>query len=291
MVKFLRHSEIDFVAYDNCIENSVQGTVYAMSWYLNAVFPDWSLYIIGNYDVVMPVPLKRKFGLKYALQPQFCQQLGIFSKRKVHKNEIEELLSKLPFFYCLNFNNANLSDVKAEAQRPNYELDITANYESLYSGFSQQCRRNIKKANSYSQKSDVVSKTEYLNFLQDNSPSWLNEQQFEILSRLIDNAISKNCAELLCVRDSDGQILATVMFVNWRNRKYYLMPMSSEKGKLWQSMTLLLSEVIKKSASSSLILDFEGSAIEGVAKFYKGFGAVNSPYPMISKNKFLRKCI
>ena len=60
MIRLLSHSEIDFVKYDECIENSMQGKVYAMSWYLDAVFPNWSVYVVGDYDVVMPVPLKRK---------------------------------------------------------------------------------------------------------------------------------------------------------------------------------------------------------------------------------------
>ena len=107
-MRLLSHNEIDIVKYDECIENSMQGTVYAMSWYLNAVFPGWSAYVIDDYDVVMPIPLKQKFGLKYALQPQFCQQLGIFSKSWLSKLQAKELFGKLPVLYSLCFNSGNV---------------------------------------------------------------------------------------------------------------------------------------------------------------------------------------
>ena len=43
-------------------------------------------------------------------------------------------------------------------------------------------------------------------------------------------------------------------------------------------MFLLVEEIIKKFSNSKYLLDFEGSEIEGVARFYVGFGASNAPY-------------
>ncbi|MBR5982897.1 MAG: hypothetical protein IK025_04115 [Bacteroidales bacterium] len=289
MIRFVSHSEIDFVKYDECIENSMQGTVYAMSWYLDAVFPDWSAYVVGDYDVVMPIPLKQKFGIKYALQPQFCQQLGIFSKSWLSKLQAKELLGKLPFLYSLCFNSGNVDFCNEKILRPNYVLDLSEEYAVLLGRFSMQCRRNIKKATGYTQIVGTMQKDDYLSFLTENAGSWMGKVQIPILTRLIDKAFSAGCAEILAVCDENSQALAAVFFLKWRNRMYYLSPVSSEQGKQWQSMTFLLNDIIERNANSSLLIDFEGSAIESIRNFYTGFGAQNEPYPLISKNTWMLK--
>ena len=291
MIRLLSHSEIDFVKYDECIENSMQGKVYAMSWYLNAVFPDWSVYVLGDYDVVMPVPLKRKFGLVYALQPQFCQQLGIFSKSWLSKLQARELVGKLPFLYRLCFNSGNADVFNEKKLRPNYVLDLSADYEILNGGFSLQCRRNVKKAKTFVQRVATILKDEYLSFLCENAGQWMGKVQIPVLTRLIDNAILAGCAELVSVRDVQDNVLAAVFFIRWGGRLYYLSPVSSEKGKQCQSMTFLLNDIIERNANSSLLIDFEGSAIESIRNFYEGFGAKDEPYPMLEKNMWVAKML
>lgn len=291
MIRLLSHSEIDFVKYDECIENSMQGKVYAMSWYLDAVFPDWSAYVVGDYDVVMPVPLKRKFGLVYALQPQFCQQLGIFSKSWLSKLQARELVGKLPFLYRLCFNSGNADVFNEKKLRPNYVLDLSADYEMLNASFSLQCRRNVKKAKTFVQRVATILKDEYLSFLCENAGQWMGKVQIPVLTRLIDNAILAGCAELVSVRDVQDNVLAAVFFIRWGGRLYYLSPVSSEKGRECQSMTFLLNDIIERNANTSLLIDFEGSAIESIRNFYEGFGAKDEPYPMLEKNMWVAKVL
>lgn len=291
MIRLLSHSEIDFVKYDECIEKSMQAKVYAMSWYLDAVFPDWSVYVVGDYDVVMPIPLKQKFGLKYALQPQFCQQLGIFSKSWLSKLQARELVGKLPFLYRLCFNSGNADVFNEKKLRPNYVLDLSAYYEMLNASFSLQCRRNVKKAKTFVQRVATISKDEYLSFLCENAGQWMGKVQIPVLTRLIDNAILAGCAELVSVRDVQDNVLAAVFFIRWGGRLYYLSPVSSEKGKQCQSMSFLLNDIIERNANSSLLIDFEGSAIESIKNFYEGFGAKDEPYPMLEKNMLVAKML
>lgn len=291
MVRLLSHSEIDFRKYDDCIVNSMQGTVYAMSWYLDAVFPGWSTYVVGDYDAVMPMPLKRKFGVEYALQPQFCQQLGIFSKSWLSKLQARELIAKLPFLHRLCFNSSNLDFCPGRVERPNYVLDLSEDYEVLSRSFSLQCRRNVKKAKSFEQEVTEISRDDYLSFLRDNAGQWMGKVQTPILTRLIDSAISARCAYLLSVRDQFSQVLAAVFFIRWGGRLYYLSPVSSEKGREWLSMSFLMNDVIERNAGTSLLIDFEGSAIESIRNFYTGFGAKNEPYPMLEKNMWVAKML
>ena len=48
-------------------------------------------------------------------------------------------------------------------------------------------------------------------------------------------------------------------------------------------MFFLVNELIKKHAATNKILDFEGSKVEGVYRFYKGFGAGLRSYYLIKR--------
>ncbi len=50
-------------------------------------------------------------------------------------------------------------------------------------------------------------------------------------------------------------------------------------------MFLLIDEFIKDNSGTNLVLDFEGSNIEGVARFYSGFGSKPFNYTSIKLNK------
>ena len=49
-------------------------------------------------------------------------------------------------------------------------------------------------------------------------------------------------------------------------------------------MFLLIDTVIRNYAGTRFTLDFEGSEIEGVRRFYEGFGAVGTPYYFFKRN-------
>lgn len=285
----IEHSKIDFEKYDACIENSKQGVVYAMSWYLNAVFENWSLLIADDYKIVMPLPLKKKFNISYALQPQFCQQLGLFSADEIGREQLSAFIGELPFFYNLNFNWQNAELMTDGVERPNYVLEMSS-YENMAKAYSSQCFRNLKKAYNEDLKVVNIDSDRYLAFLKQNSSSWLNNSQLNILGKVIKSAFMHNCAEILAVERST-EIIAAVFFVNFKNRKYYLSPVSDEEGKRCNAMTFLLDSVLKRNADSRFILDFEGSAIEGVARFYKGFGAKNQPYRNVCNRLALNKIL
>jgi rRNA processing protein Gar1 len=47
----------------------------------------------------------------------------------------------------------------------------------------------------------------------------------------------------------------------------------------------LYDKLIEEFSQSSLVLDFEGSDIPGIADFYKSMGPVNQPYFFVKYNE------
>ena len=74
-IKFLSHNQINKEKWDAAIDEAINGIIYAKSWYLDIVSPDWTALILGDYEVIMPLTYRKKFGVKYLYKPFFAQYL------------------------------------------------------------------------------------------------------------------------------------------------------------------------------------------------------------------------
>src|ERR1700692_3437990 len=79
MIHYLKHNAIDKRRWDEAIDRAFNGMIYAKSWYLDIVSPQWDALVSDDYRAVMPLTWRRKFGVYYLYQPFFTQQLGVFT--------------------------------------------------------------------------------------------------------------------------------------------------------------------------------------------------------------------
>ena len=239
----------------------------------------------------MPIPVKKKFGLKYSIQPPLCQQLGIFSSKKTDENIVKNFIDRIPYSrFRLQLNSGNILQNQGLSLRQNYLLDLSQPYANIREKYKTNCQRNIKKAETEILKiSKNTSREEYIDVLKENSSNRPIINLLPRLNRLMDFAEKNTTIEIWNVRDKSGNILSCVFFLYWKNRVYYMVPVSTPEGKNLQSMSFLIDQLIQFHASSNLILDFEGSSIPNIARFYEGFGANPEHYPVIKKDNFLTK--
>jgi len=80
-------------------------------------------------------------------------------------------------------------------------------------------------------------------------------------------------------------LCACGFFVYFQNRIYNLFPASNDFGKKNGAMFGLIDKIIQENSESESILDFEGSKVEGVARFYRGFGATERNYWTMERNE------
>ena len=144
-MQYLHHQKIDKEKWDASIIASRGGNVYALSWYLNIVAPGWDAVVSMNsnshYELVMPVPRYRKFGIPYVRTPHFANQLGVVSLKSISSTELLDALtcvkSKYDYIldYPLNLENEALcarlweDDAIAKpfirTRHTSYEIDLT----------------------------------------------------------------------------------------------------------------------------------------------------------------------
>jgi hypothetical protein len=273
----LRNNAIDRERWNSCITQSHNHLTYAYSWYLDVVSPGWEALISEDYEYVMPLPVKRKFKMPYLAQPIFTQQLGIFSKHKINENILEKFIRKIPYFsYEINLNEHNFH-AKA-SPFPNFILDLKPDYEQIASKYTKNTLRNIEKAGKLNLRvQSDLSVEEFLDFyfaVQKHDLSFTYSQ----LEKLIKTGISANSITLFGAYSTNDELIAELCLLHSQNRLTYLLPISNAEGKSTSAMFLLIDFLIRNEAGKVDILDFEGSKIDGIARFYRGFGARNQPY-------------
>jgi hypothetical protein len=79
--------------------------------------------------------------------------------------------------------------------------------------------------------------------------------------------------------------VAAALFGQDKYFHYYLAPALNEEGRESRAMFYLIDRYIHLNAGIQLTLDFEGSDIETVARFYQGFGAAPSTYSSLRINR------
>lgn len=281
-IRHYKYSKINYELWDKTISQSSSNLIYGFSWYLDVVSPGWEALISENYEFVMPLPVKRRLGFTYLVQPWYVQQLGIFSAHEIEPSTTEAFIRKIPYLsYQLLLNEQNSLTGKTR-EFPNLVLNLSENYETLRSGFAKNTLRNIQKA----QSAELALKFNlgiggFIEFYRKINP--LPAHQLALLEKLLCELVSHNALNIQACTDKKGNILAAFCLVRSRNRLFYLFPASSTEGKKISAMFMVIDNVIRQYSKQPYLLDFEGSRQEGIARFFKGFGAINRPYYMIKQ--------
>lgn len=287
---YLKHSEINSGRWNECIINASNSRVYANDWHLDRTAIIWDALIWGDYEFVMPIPVRRKFGLKYIYQPLFSQQLGIFPSPP------EKIANA---FYAKTIQLFNYSDVQINSEntpvktvgiefapRKNYLLNLSEKYEVLAKSYSTNTKRNLKK----SAKNQLIFVAgirleDFMAFKRQNMVAKIEKTDLQNLKSLIAFGQYKGFGEICGVYSKQNQLCAAVYFCRWKNRVIYMNAVSNEVGKKLGAMNFLTDNFIRQNSGKNLLLDFEGSMIPGIARFYAGFGATPETYFQLKFNR------
>jgi hypothetical protein len=294
MIYHLANDRIDKQKWDECIQNSFNGIIYAYSWYLDIVCPEWEALVENEYERVFPLTAKKKSGINYLYQPFFAQQLGVFSKNILNDKITEEFLNAIPEKYKvieINLNTFNKIDASKHEVYPNknFELDLIESYDTLYKNYSGNTKRNLKTA----EKSNlVITKNsdpgKIINLFRRHRGKkieTLKDKDYDTFQSLITMMLAKKIAHVWGVKSPEEDLCAAAIFIESNKRVIFIFSAVSEAARSNGAMTFLIDSFIRENEQRNLTLDFEGSNDINLARFYKGFGSTECTYFHFKKNK------
>jgi len=287
MIRLLQRNKINDERWNSIIAASPHETIYPYTWYMDACAVNWAAYVMQDYECVMPVAFNRKLVLKYVYQPYHCQQSGVFSIRTVDPEIARMFLLRLKSDYLLAdyaFNDGNLLPDEPGVEiieRTNYTLNLQRPYTQIVQDYNTNCRRNIKKAaGSDLEFIEVMPMDEILRFKSLHDTVRRSSYYSRVIPEFFTRMFSTDRFRFYGIRSS-GNLIAMVLFAVSQPRLIYLVSASNAEGKEKRAMFSLVNSVIEKYAGEKLLLDFEGSDVPSIARFFRGFGAKPSLYQRV----------
>lgn len=287
-------------------ENAIP--VFSRDWWLDAACgKDWEVLMLekkGRVYAAMPlyVPCKH-----VVLMPDYTQTMGIWfapeaddakyssvleHRQAACKSIIERLGQYRSFQQNFGYGFTDWLPFYwagyVQTTRYTYILHGIDDFDKIIAGMSQQTRRNIKRAEEQlitvrrDIETDDFMKIQSLTFRRQHKR---NTQSRVVLRRLIDAARERGQGSLFGGIDKDGNMHA-VAFVVWQNSSaYYIAGGGDPEFRASGAHSFVLWEAVKYVSRYTDQFDFEGSMLPGVERFFREFGAVQTPYFMIRRGK------
>lgn len=281
-IQYLKNEEINFVKWDNCINNAHNGNIYAFSWYLNIVCENWDAIVKGDYSAVMPVLHKKRGSFHYTYNSNFSPRLGVFSTEILSEEIVNAFLVKLSSVYnvfSINLNKYNKIKESLFVQKPNiiYECDLIESYDNIRKRYFAEIKDALVRARK--NKISVIKNIRPNDFLEliagkDVLTSFrVKNEDMNKLRRIIAFVYRHGIGEIYVVYTSYNQLCAACLFLKSNRKSNLIFSAITPEGMQVNAMHYLIDYYIKKHAGQSLTLNFENINIPEKDKFCKGFGA------------------
>lgn len=291
--------------------------LFVKPWWLDAVCGqgNWGVSLVERGGVVqaaIPYYYKKNIGINQITMPKLTQTMGpvyfdlsgsYTKKLSKEKDYIYESVGNLPKhdrymqnifpeiqnwlpFYWLGFS---------QTTRYTYRLQLIKTEDRLWNELKSNIKTDIKKAqNRYGL--SIIADCCLDEFLE------LNQKTFERQGRglpydkgFVENldrkCVNNNCRKIFIAKDVEGKAHAGVYLV-WDGRvAYYLMGGGDPELRNSGATSLAMWEAIKFAKTVSEIFDFEGSMVEPIERYFRAFGAVQTPYFQITKMNLRAKAL
>lgn len=284
-IQYITHHHIERDKWDHCVTAAANSLIYANSWWLDSMSPNWDALVLNDYEMVMPLTWNKKWGFYYLYQPFFTPALGVFGN---NATDISGFLNAIPHkfkYWDIDLNETNT--ITGHTTRVNYMLALNRPYDEIRKAYKRLATRMIKKAAgagleiisniSPSQIIDLYRK-EY----KKKHPG-IADTIYDQLKKCTAAAFEKGNAQTYIAKYS-SDIVGFYLLLKDNAYIYSLLGGSTGKGQSLGAFYALTDAAIRDHSNSNRIFRFEGSDVPGIAFFDKQFGPELTYYTHIKQN-------
>ena len=296
-IQYVDHHQIDPTKWDSAILRSPHPLAYGLFEYLNAVCESqWDALIYNDYEAVFPLPFKKKFGIKYIIQPVFCQQLGAFgSNVNVSTNDFLSAIPKRflrvrlqlnPYFDQTNEIESiqtKPAGIIASSRKLTTKTNMTIQLSQPLD-YNKDCKKNLHrlaelpieyKINAISIRDAIDT---YRKAWGKQNPE-IGDEHYQLFANACTEKLSFT---VTAHHQKEGDLLGAAIFLitpeNTKRSLHYVCAGPTEAGKSIGVMHGIIDFILNRYKGENMLFDFEGSSIASVASFYKKFGATEEPF-------------
>jgi hypothetical protein len=285
---YINHKNIDRIKYKRALDvSSDRGSLYAQDFVWDILHPGWDILVLGDYELVVPLPHKRKWFCTSFRQPIFMRTIPLIGKN-VDKQYFGQICSVLEANCALVDLNFSIDIADKWSTTGTFQLlDLQDDLSRQRENYSTNTKRILKNHTDdfkFEQNSDALAFVSFFKAQVGFKYGNLKELHYGRLEALIETAIRKDIGTISTIM-FNGAPIAMAFFIDLNGVRYYVKGASSEKAKEVGAMFHLIDHGIENAVGKGLKkFDFVGSNAKGMAEFNKKFGAKDVFYGIYKSN-------
>lgn len=297
--------------WDDLVDSSPQGSVFARSWWLEAVGCSRILACYSGTELIagMPLYFEKRYGLTILSMPRLTQTLGIVM-RPLEGKAVTALsresrilrafavqLSRYRFIFqafhpnlqnCLPF----LWSGFRQTTRYTCVIDDLNDMERVWNEMSKRARTEVSKA----RKSrftivpcgiEDVYRCERESYLRHGA---VPKHDCSYIRNIYSAAESRGHGACFGIIGEDQTLHSAWLLVWDRRRTYMLVGGLTHSSPRTGAHSLMVWELIQFAAKRSLAFDFAGSMIQSIERAIRAYGAKQVPYNYVMKLPAITQC-
>jgi len=294
--------------YREFCKNELDIPIFNKDWWLDVVCGKdaWDVVLYEKGGVIwasLPYHKRRKAIFEIITMPQLTQTMGLYikypPKQKYYKKlswekeVMENIIVNFPkvdhFSQSFHHTITNwLPFYWSEFEQTTKYTYIIENIsiDELEKKFETEIRRR-RRRKAYEMGVEVIESEDIEIFYKLNTLTFKRQNinvpyTFEFVKNLFEKCKKSNSVKMYFAKYKD-EIIAANFLVEDKNSIYYLMGGIDPSKKDLGAMDIVQFESIKYALQNGKRFDFEGSMIESIEKYFRSFGAIQTPYFHIQK--------
>jgi lipid II:glycine glycyltransferase (peptidoglycan interpeptide bridge formation enzyme) len=283
-------------------------SIFGESWWLDAVAGpgNWSEVRIesgGRLEARLPFVIHKNFGITFIGMPPLTQCLGPYfapsnakyvTRLARQKDLVQELIRRLPrhhgFSQCFHHAATNWLpwywEGFEQTTRYTYVLKDLSKDKEIWNGMQSNIRGDIRKAQNRfglhvcsDLGPDVLLSIHQKTFQRQDKKGYPEK----VIRKIYDACEERGSGRAFFAVDGQRRVHAAAYLVWDERTAYYLLGGRNPDLRNSGAQSLIIWESIKHAATVSRTFDFEGSMVEPIERFFRAFGAHQTPYYQIHR--------
>ena len=280
--------------------------LFFQPWWLEMVSPGAWDYAVAKrgYEVaaVLPYVSKHRLGWRLLEMPRMTPYLGPWLRNSTakyanrlseEKDLLGELIDALPAFaiFHQSFHPRVTNWLPffwkgfQQTTRYTYRFEDTSDLEKMWGETRDNVRTDVKKAEKQVEveESDDFGQVIRMQKLTLGRQNVTLIHSDEFLRAFGATCAAHNSSKVLVARDAEGRVHACVYLLWDKQTVYYYTGGGDPELRNSGAASLLVWKAIEFASAQGKCFDFEGSMNESIERFFRSFGAMQTPYFEVTK--------
>jgi len=273
-MKFIESTHIDKEIWGELTKNDAIHFFSDLN-YLDAVAENWGVYVKGNYEAILVIPYRVKFGVKWAYLPLFYRSsewIGNWTEEE--KQEVKSQLLK-------DFRGGNIAFEESTVESTDFFYQVILPNQEYQNDYNKLASRMLKKAeHSELKHTSELHLDTFVKLIAKELKAkvgvW-DEEGISVFKNLVEN-YAKDDKLKFYGTILHGELVGGIATLVSNNRILYLKGTATIEAKKMGAMYMVMDAAINDAMQKKYTFDFGGSRVDGVARFNYNLGGTDVHY-------------